>query len=76
MSEPLATVPTCGALEDDDLYAPCLHPCERPEGHDGPHRFTYEWDDNRQRPIRLHDCGRFHRPSESCPDIGRGSDDV
>jgi hypothetical protein len=19
-------------------------------------------------PIRLHDCGRFHRPSETCPD--------
>ena len=24
-------------------------------------------------PIRLHDCGRFHRPSEECPTNGSGS---
>lgn len=59
----------CGALEDDDLYAPCLHSCELPEGHDGPHRFTYEWSDppdSGRTPCLVDDdggvCGR-----DDCP---------
>lgn len=37
--------PVCGAVEDDDIHAPCLHPCDRPAGHRDGHASTVTWDD-------------------------------